>query len=319
MTVMKRPRLYYFSTESLSFKPLRWAKSKYIGIGIGLGIIALWATIEINQVTGDVLGLGFAQTSVLLNENQLLHSQLKFLSAKLDVLDKKLTSLNEHGNELRAVVDLPKIDPDVLKVGVGGVDERIDFAAAPDVNELLNRLQATTNKAERELQLQSQNYEEVQKQYEARKTQFAHLPSILPVDGVFTSPFGLRLHPILDVYKVHEGQDISCDPGTIVHATADGVVDYSGAAHDGLGIKVEINHGYGYKTVYGHLSKTLVRDGRHVKRGDVIALSGNTGLSTAPHLHYEVRINGVPKDPRNFFLEDYSLKEFLRAEKGSGN
>ncbi len=312
---MNKPRLYYFSAESLSFKPLRWAKSKYVGIGIGLGIIVLWATIEINQFTGDVLGLGFAQTSVLLSENQVLHSQLRSLSGKLDALDKRLTSLNQRGNELRAVVDLPKIDPDVLKVGVGGVDERIDYAASPDINNLLNRLRSTTNKAERELQLQSENYEEVQKQYAARKVQFAHLPSILPIDGIFTSSYGLRLHPILDVLRLHEGQDISTDPGTVVHATAEGIVDYSGASHDGLGIKVEVNHGYGYKTIYGHLSKVLVKEGKHVKRGDVIALSGNTGLSTAPHLHYEVRVNGVPKDPRNFFLEDYSLRQFLRAEK----
>ena len=312
---MNKPRLYYFSAESLSFKPLRWAKSKYVGIGIGLGIIVLWSTIEINQFTGDVLGLGFAQTSVLLSENQVLHSQLRTLSGKLDALDKRLTSLNQRGNELRAVVDLPKIDPDVLKVGVGGVDERIDYAASPDINNLLNRLRSTTNKAERELQLQSENYEEVQKQYAARKVQFAHLPSILPIDGIFTSSYGLRLHPILDVLRLHEGQDISTDPGTVVHATAEGIVDYSGASHDGLGIKVEVNHGYGYKTIYGHLSKVLVKEGKHVKRGDVIALSGNTGLSTAPHLHYEVRVNGVPKDPRNFFLEDYSLRQFLRAEK----
>lgn len=312
---MKRPRLYYFSTETLSFKPLQWAKSKYIGMGVIVGIVALWVTIEVNQMMGDALGLGFAQTNVLISENQLLHNQLRYLSGKLDVLDNKLAMLNRRGNELRAVVDLPKIDSDILKVGVGGVDERIDYAASPDINNLLNKLQATTNKAERELQLQSENYEEVQKQYAARKVQFAHLPSVLPIDGIFTSPFGLRLHPILDVYKVHEGQDISCDPGTVVHATADGVVDYAGAAHDGLGIKVEINHGYGYKTIYGHLSKTLVKEGKHVKRGDIIALSGNTGLSTAPHLHYEVRVNGVPRDPRNFFLEDYSLKAFLRAEK----
>lgn len=315
---MNKPRLYYFSAGSLSFKPLRWAKSKYVGIGVGLGIVALWVTIEINQSAGDVLGLGLAQTSVLLNENQLLRNQLHFLSGKLDVLDKKLASLNERGNELRAVVDLPKIDEDIWKVGVGGVDERIDYAASPDINNLLNRLQATTNKAEREIQLQAQNYEDVTKQYSARRQEFAHLPSIRPIDGFLTSSFGLRLHPILDVYKVHEGQDIGCGLGTRVYATAEGIVDFAGPAHDGLGNKVEINHGYGYKTIYGHLSKTLVREGKHVKRGDLIALSGNTGLSTAPHLHYEVRVNGVPKDPRTFFLEDYSLKDFLVAEKEAG-
>lgn len=316
---MNKPRLYYFSAESLSFKPLRWAKSKYVGTGVFLGIIVLWITIEINQRAGDVLGLGFAQTSVLMSENQLLRNQLGAFSAKLGELDKRLASLNERGNELRSVVDLPKIDEDVWKVGVGGIDERVDYSATSDVNNMLNKLQATTNKAERELQLQSQNYVDVQKRYEGQKVQFAHLPSIRPIDGFFTSSFGRRLHPILDVYKVHEGQDIGCDPGTRVHATADGVIDYAGSSHDGLGIKVEINHGYGYKSIYGHLSKVLVKEGKKVKRGDLIALSGNTGLSTAPHLHYEIRVNGVPKDPKSYFLENYSLKEFLQAEKELGN
>jgi murein DD-endopeptidase MepM/ murein hydrolase activator NlpD len=315
---MQKPRLYLFSAESLSFKPLPWAKTKFIGAGVGLGIIALWITIEINQRTGDVLGLGFAQTSVLLNENQLLRNQLTSLAGKLGELDKRLATLNERGNELRAVVDLPKIDEDVWKVGVGGVDERVDYSATADVNNLLNRLQGTANKAERELQLQSQNYVDVRKQYDARKVQFAHLPSIRPIDGFLTSSFGWRLHPILDVYKEHEGQDIGCNPGTRVHATADGVVDFSGPSHDGLGIKVEVDHGYGYKTIYGHLSKALVKEGKKVKRGELIALSGNTGLSTAPHLHYEVRVNGAPKDPRTFFLEDYSLREYLLAEKEMG-
>ncbi len=316
---MNKPRLYRFSEESLSFRPLPWAKSRYIGLGVGLGIIALWITIEVNQRSGDALGLGFAQTSVLVNENQLLRNQLSTIAGRLGELDKRLASLNERGNELRSVVDLPKIDEDVWKVGVGGVDERIDYSATADVNNLLNRLQSTANKAEREIQLQSQNYIDVQKQYDSRKVQFAHLPSIKPIDGFFTSSFGWRLHPILDVYKEHEGQDIGCDPGTRVHATADGVVDFAGPAHDGLGIKVEVDHGYGYKTIYGHLSKVLVKEGKRVKRGDLIALSGNTGLSTAPHLHYEVRLNGVPRDPKTYFLEDYSLKEYLQAEKETAN
>ncbi len=316
---MKKPRLYLFSSESLNFEPVPWAKTKFIGAGIGLGILALWITIEINQRTGDALGLGFAQTSVLLNENQLLRNQLTSLAGRLGELDKRLAGLNQRGNELRAVVDLPQIDEDVWKVGVGGVDERVDYSATPDVNDMLNRLQATANKAERELQLQAQNYVDVRKQYDARKVRFAHLPSIKPIDGFFTSSFGWRLHPILDVYKEHEGQDIGCNPGPRVHVTADGVVDFAGAAHDGLGIKVEVDHGYGYKTIYGHLSKALVKEGARVKRGDLIALSGNTGLSTAPHLHYEVRYNGVPKDPTTFFLEDYSLREFLQAEKEMGN
>jgi len=315
---MKRHRLYRFSAESLSFRPLRWAKSRYIGVGGVLGIISLWMAIEINQVTGDVLGLGFAQTNVLINENRVLRSQLRAFSEKWEVLGARLATLNERGNELRAVVDLPKIDEDVSNVGVGGLDERLDLTSSADINDLLNNLDATTRKAERELQLQSQNYVEVTKRFESRKAEFAHLPSIRPIDGFLSSSFGMRLHPILDVYKLHEGQDISCDPGTAVYATADGVVEYSGKTPDGLGIKIQIGHGFGIKTIYGHLSKVLVEEGKKVKRGELIARSGNTGLSTAPHLHYEVRRNGVPQNPREFFFEDFSVKEYL-ALKESNN
>lgn len=314
---MKKHRLYYFSAESLSFRPLRWAKSRFVGVGVVLGIISFWTAIEINQTMGDVLGLGFAQTNVLINENRVLRGQLKTFSEKLEMLDARLSTLNERGNELRAVVDLPKIDEDVRKVGVGGLDEKLDLTSSADINSLLNKLEATAKKAERELQLQSQNYVEVTKRYENRKVEFSHLPSIRPIDGFLSSSFGMRLHPILDVYKPHEGQDISCNPGTPVYTTADGVVEYSGPTGDGLGIKMQINHGYGIKTIYGHLSKVLVKEGRQVKRGDLIARSGNTGISTAPHLHYEVRRNGVPQNPRGFFFEDFSVKEYLALKEGN--
>lgn len=123
----------------------------------------------------------------------------------------------------------------------------------------------------------------------------------------------MRLHPILDIYRKHEGLDIANDQGTPVYATADGAVELSGR-HGGYGFMIQINHGYGYKTLYAHLSKVLVRDGEQVRRGEVIGRSGNTGLSSGPHLHYEVKINGISQNPTDYFFDDITQEEY-RAQK----
>ncbi|NTW56178.1 MAG: M23 family metallopeptidase [Chlorobiaceae bacterium] len=126
------------------------------------------------------------------------------------------------------------------------------------------------------------------------------IPNIRPLDGPITSEFGMRVHPIRRATIFHAGVDISANPGTKVLATGDGVVAFAGW-DGGYGQKIAIVHGYGFKTVYGHLSKPLVREGQHVHRGDIIALSGNTGMSTGPHLHYEVLKNGMNVNPVAYF------------------
>jgi murein DD-endopeptidase MepM/ murein hydrolase activator NlpD len=119
----------------------------------------------------------------------------------------------------------------------------------------------------------------------------------------------MRLHPILNIYRMHEGIDIINEVGTSVYASADGTVDFTGR-RGGYGLAVEINHGYSLKTLYGHLSKIVVREGQQVKRGELIARSGNTGLSNGPHLHYEVRINGVAQNPTEYFFDDIHPRDF---------
>jgi len=120
----------------------------------------------------------------------------------------------------------------------------------------------------------------------------------------------MRLHPILNVVRMHEGIDLTCSRGTNVFATADGVVLESGYTPGGFGIRIVIDHGYGYKTIYGHLDKIIARKGDYVKRGDVIGLVGNTGLSLAPHLHYEVIANGRKVNPVNYYANDLSPEEY---------
>jgi murein DD-endopeptidase MepM/ murein hydrolase activator NlpD len=145
---------------------------------------------------------------------------------------------------------------------------------------------------------------------------FSSIPNIKPVNGSVTSTFGRRLHPIYNITLFHSGIDFSASEGTRVHSTGDGIVAFSGY-DKGYGQKVMINHGYGYKTIYAHLSKSLVRQGQKIKRGEIIALSGNTGVSTGPHLHYEVEKNNVKVNPTAYFFDENNPDKFITNQKAS--
>ena len=143
---------------------------------------------------------------------------------------------------------------------------------------------------------------------------FSSIPNIKPVSGSITSTFGVRVHPLYNISLFHSGIDISASEGTRVETTGDGIVAFSGY-DKGYGQKITINHGYGYKTIYAHLSKSLVRQGQKVKRGDIIALSGNTGVSTGPHLHYEVQKDNVKVNPTAYFFDETNPDKFITTQK----
>jgi murein DD-endopeptidase MepM/ murein hydrolase activator NlpD len=306
---MKRSKLYKYSMKSVAFREVRWARTRFVVTGLLAGVLVLWSLVALNQRYGDVFGLGIVQQSALVNENRVLQNQLQYLTHRLDGIQKQLGVLGEKGNEIRLRTDLPKLDEDLMKAGTGGTEERMDFTSSVSVNEILNNLRSTAEHAEHEVRLQTSSYEEVDKTYEQNKVRFAHLPAIKPMDGVYYyHDFGMRFHPILHIFRRHDGIDIINDLDTPVYATADGVVELAGR-QGGYGLALEINHGYSLKTLYGHLSKILVREGQRVKRGDLVARSGNTGLSSGPHLHYEVRINGVAQNPSDYFIDDVRARD----------
>ncbi len=308
---MGKLKLYYFSGDTLKFVEARWAKTKLAGITLLLAAVTGLSVFEGNQYLDDALGLGLGRASVLASENAILRAQMNALAAKLSGLERQLASLNERGNEIRTLVDMPKIDEDTRRAGVGGTDERREYGVSADVNQLLVDLNSMAGRAERELQLQAKSYEDVVERYEANKLRFTHLPAIKPMDGYYSiHGFGTRLHPILRIIKPHEGLDIANDIGTAVYATGDGVVEYSGRTQGGYGILVELSHGFGYTTIYAHLSKVLVKEGQRVKRGDLIALSGRTGLVSGPHMHYEVRLNGIRQNPIDYFFDDVNYQQY---------
>ena len=213
-------------------------------------------------------------------ENRELRETLKFLTRKLDSLYLKQ-------RQLAIVLNIPTYDISYENLGIGGQIRDVDIdkitAYAKFQEDLLNKLEERAKALGEEIK---------------------SIPSIPPVRGVFSSGFGIRRDPFTGGLEFHKGIDISAPTGTPVVATADGRVEKAEWNSGGYGNVVVINHGRGIKTLYAHLSKILVREGQKVRRGQIIGLVGSTGKSVAPHLHYEVEVNGEAVNPIRYILVD---------------
>ncbi|MEE9904628.1 MAG: M23 family metallopeptidase [Chlorobium sp.] len=163
---------------------------------------------------------------------------------------------------------------------------------------------------------QKESHPEISQPAESNSPYFTSIPNIKPVNGHITSEYGMRMHPVYKRVLFHHGIDFAAPEGTRVHSTGDGVVSFSGYER-GYGQKVTISHGYGFKTIYAHLSRSLVRQGQRVSKGEIIAFSGNTGVSTGPHLHYEIHKDNVRVNPAAYFFDNSDPDKFLTIQKPS--
>ncbi len=294
------PGLYYFSESHVCYRPIKGLR--LLVILFSIVITSAVSTMVAGVFGADPFGLLALRDDNTARENLVLKAQLGSLSERLDRLGRVLSELNTSDDQLRTAVNLRRLPRSVKMASIGGTRENRDYGVSVDANRLIAN---ATNKLEalnREAGAQSASYEDILNRYKMNQELFRHMPAIDPIRaGILTDGFGMRLHPILRVRLMHEGIDIEAEVGTPVHATGNGTVLYIGR-RGGYGNVVEIDNGFGYTTLFGHLSKFLVYPGEKVKRGDVIALSGDTGLSTGPHLHYEVRKNGVHLDPSEFFF-----------------
>ena len=310
--MLHHTKFYVFSHRSLDLKEVRHFKMKVLGFGAvaGLGIMA--ALLVLNHAGGDVLGLGIDRMSMLTAENRILKDQVRQLGDKISVVQKALEKLSDRGNELRTAVDLNRIDDDTRAAAIGGaVPPAVNAFLSGEAREVLSGSSSLLDKLEREVKLQQASYEEITRRMEYNKGLFAHIPAIKPMAGPYSlNSFGMRIHPVLHVYKMHEGIDIVSDVGSNVYAAGDGVVHFAGRTAGGYGVVVEVNHGYGYSSLYAHLSRTLVREGQTVRRGELIAKSGRSGLVSGPHLHYEVRYLGRKQNPVDYFFDDIDAARY---------
>lgn len=229
--------------------------------------------------------------------------QLQTLAQTTTNLKKDIDRLEKFNSKFRVIVGLPQLEENIHQVsGLGGglEDTFLEFAQRRE-NEFINRMQKELTELCLKVQKQQDNLQSLSDVVEDKKSLLACTPSIWPTRGWLTSGFGYRNSPFTGQREMHKGLDIATRFNQPVRATADGVVTFAGRKGS-LGKVIVIEHGYGYSTRYGHASRLVAKVGSRVKRNQVIAYVGNTGRSTGPHLHYELRINGVSANPFNYLL-----------------
>jgi murein DD-endopeptidase MepM/ murein hydrolase activator NlpD len=253
---------------------------------------------------------------ILKREVNKLTLQYEILNKQLDHIGNVLADIqNRDDNIYRVVFNADPIPKSIRTAGFGGVNRYSELEGYWN-SEIIVETTRRLDILKKQLYVQSTSYDEIINLALNKEDMLSCIPSIQPVAirdaRRIGGYFGMRLHPILKIRRHHDGIDFSAPTGTDVYATGNGVVVkvINSRRRTDYGTYIEIDHGYGYRTLYAHLDKTLVKQGQQVKRGDVIGLVGNTGMSTAPHLHYEIKRNNRPIDPINYFYGDLSPEEF---------
>jgi len=236
----------------------------------------------------------------LKREKEQLKKELSNMQLVISDLKLGMNELMAKEKNIRLVFGFPEVDDAVREVGVGGPNP-FPYSAGSDAE--LDQAVADVDKLLRQTRFEQQSLNQIHDQLLEKKDLLEHTPSIAPTDGYLSRGFGVRTDPFTGLRQPHWGIDLAADIGTPVCASASGTVFFTGW-HYGLGRLAIIDHGYGYRTHYGHLSQIKVKKGQRVKRGDVIGVVGNTGYSTGPHLHYEVHLKGEPVNPQNYILSE---------------
>lgn len=233
-------------------------------------------------------------------ENEYLQKRLSEMKPLISDLKEEMNQLMEKEKSIRLVFGLPEVDDAIREVGVGGPNP---FAYGDGSNMDMSGSVADVDKLLRQTKFERENLTHIHDQLLGKKDLLEHTPSIAPSTGYLSRGFGVKIDPFTGLRQPHWGIDLAADIGTPVYATANGKVFFTGW-HYGMGKLVIIDHGYSYRTHYGHLNKINVKKGQLIKRGDVIGGVGNTGYSTGPHLHYEVHFQDKPVNPKDYILSE---------------
>jgi len=241
------------------------------------------------------------------NENRVVRKEIGRITEEITNLQTLIDTLELFDKKLRSYAPLHPIDDELRNMGVGGyVPSFEEEDITPDIKEELTNVTETLDNLVGRARLQRSSFNELAQYLEEKSYLRDHTPSIMPIQGWMMRGFGYHIDPFTGQVKMHEGLDIAAPLGTPIVAPADGVVRYAGNKQD-YGLCVEVDHGYGFITLYGHCQRIRVNSGMRIRRGDVIAYVGNTGRSTGPHLHYEVHISHRAVNPMNYMLTIASI------------
>ena len=308
---------YYYNTHTLRYEkavtPLR------------VKVLRVFGFVAASLVTASLIAyfafrfVGSPREKMLELQNQEMREDYYELVEKAKVLDEQMKELETRDNDIyRAIFEATPI-PDSARAKK--IETELEIAKIEKISskKLVSSVDATLDNLVERISSQQQSYEEVNQLVKDKERLLAHTPAIQPVSNKnlkrIASGFGYRIDPIYKTPRLHPGLDFTAPQGTPIYATANGKVEVAGNLGDGYGRHVIINHGYGYKTLYGHMVRIKARAGQLVRRGEVIGWVGSTGKSTGPHCHYEVIKNGSPIDPIYFFYNDLTPAQFDRILK----
>lgn len=305
---------YYYDTETCKYERVRTTTGDIV-LNI-LGIFSITLGLAFGLMVLYISYFESPKELMLRNEVTEMEFYYENLKREVDKLNVILKDMEHRDDNIyRVVLGAEPIESAIREAGVGGMDRYAEIKDKATLHkDLIIDLHESVDKLRRKVYIESRSHDEIVQLAENKAKLFAAIPAIQPIANKeligLASGFGMRIHPIYKVKKLHPGIDFAAVIGTPIYATADGVVDVVQVSFSGYGKMVELDHGFGYRTRYAHMHGFAVRQGQRVKRGELIGYVGDTGLSTAPHLHYEVHINRQQVNPVHYFFNDLNATEY---------
>jgi murein DD-endopeptidase MepM/ murein hydrolase activator NlpD len=305
---------YYYDQETLSYRRIE--------VNTGVRFRNAFVFLTVSALFGLIMLLVLLSSTLIETPKEIAQAreidnyQLQYeqLNRKMQQIESVLDNLQDRDNQIyRVIFEANPISEDVRKAGFGGVNRYSDLEGFENSELVIS----TTKRMEilsKQVVVQSKSLDEIQRMALDKEVLLSAIPSIQPINNEdlrrMASGYGWRTDPFTKTRRKHKGMDFSAPTGTPIYSTSDGKVIRVDGRAPGYGKHIRIDHGFGYVTLYAHLSQYNVRRGQEVKRGDVIGFVGNTGRSVAPHLHYEIRKDGVAVNPINFYYGDLNTEEF---------
>ncbi len=305
---------YKFNPESLSFDKIRLSIGAMLLRGLAYFVGSLLIAVIYYLIFA--IFVDSPKEKALMREIEQLTLQYDLIHKEMGDIEKVIGHLQETDDNLyRTVFEAEPIPESLREGGVGGIN-RYKELEGYDNSEVVIETAMRLDRIRKKIYVQSKSFDDLITLAMRKEDMLRSIPAILPISNKdltrTASGFGLRIHPIYKIIKFHAGMDFTAPSGTDIYATGDGTIAAVISSKRGLGNHIIINHGFGYSSIYAHLESFNVRRGQNVKRGDVIGFVGSTGTSVAPHLHYEIKLNGVNVDPVNYYFNDLSPEEYER-------
>lgn len=305
---------YKFNPDSLSFDRVK--------LGVRALLFRLLAYFTGSVIIALLYWVIFAaffdspKEKALIREVQQLTIQYDLINREMQNVEDVLEDLRKTDDNLyRTIFEAEPIPATLREGGVGGVNRYKSLEGYNNSNIVIETV-SRLDKIRKKVYLQSKSFDDLIELAKNKEEMLRSVPAILPISNKdltrTASGYGLRVHPIYKIIKFHYGMDFTAPAGTDVYSTGNGIVIAVTSSQRGLGKHIIIDHGFGYVSIYAHLSNFNVRLGQKVQRGDIIGFVGSTGTSVANHLHYEIKLNGANVDPVNYYFEDLSAEEYVR-------